>query len=184
MNLNKFTEKAQEAVLGAQQLAVEGNSPQVEPEHLLVALVEQSGGVVPSVLRKLNVEPQPLAKAFRDHLAKQPKAHGGAEPNDLASPASRLRRGAGRRQGHAGRVREHRASAAWDSERARQSGVARSVEAAPGHARQSARSAGGCSRQSARDRSESGEQVRGAGEVRPRSDRARAQGQARPGDRS
>src|SRR4029450_10597841 len=81
MNLNKFTEKAQEAVLAAQQLAVEGNNPQVEPEHLLVALVEQSGGVVPSVLRKLNVDPQPLAKALRDHLARQPRAHGGAEPS-------------------------------------------------------------------------------------------------------
>jgi ATP-dependent Clp protease ATP-binding subunit ClpB len=81
MNLNKFTEKAQEAVFGAQTLAVEGNHPQVEPEHLLVALIEQSGGVVPSVLRKLNVEPQPLARALRDYLGRQPKMHGGAEPN-------------------------------------------------------------------------------------------------------
>jgi ATP-dependent Clp protease ATP-binding subunit ClpB len=81
MNLNKFTEKAQEATLAAQQLAVEGNHPQVEPEHLLIALLEQAGGVVPSVLRKLNVDPQPLTKMLREHLAKQPRAHGGAEPN-------------------------------------------------------------------------------------------------------
>ncbi|MGH9387068.1 MAG: ATP-dependent chaperone ClpB [Vicinamibacterales bacterium] len=81
MNLNKFTEKAQEATLAAQQLAGEGNHPQVEPEHLLIALVEQAGGVVPSILRKLNVDPLPLAKTLRDHLARQPRAHGGAEPN-------------------------------------------------------------------------------------------------------
>jgi ATP-dependent Clp protease ATP-binding subunit ClpB len=80
MNLNKFTEKAQEAVLGAQQLAAENHHPQVEPEHLLVGLLEQAGGVVPSVLRKLNVDPQPLAKSIRDHLVRQPRAHGGAEP--------------------------------------------------------------------------------------------------------
>jgi ATP-dependent Clp protease ATP-binding subunit ClpB len=80
MNLNKFTEKAQEAVLGAQHLAAENQHPQVEPEHLLVALLEQPGGVVPSVMRKLSVDPQPLAKALRDHLARQPRAHGGAEP--------------------------------------------------------------------------------------------------------
>ena len=57
MNLNKFTEKAQEAVIAAPQLASEMNHAQVEPEHLLVTLAEQQGGVVPSVLRKLNVDP-------------------------------------------------------------------------------------------------------------------------------
>ncbi|MBY0494179.1 MAG: ATP-dependent chaperone ClpB [Cyanobacteria bacterium] len=81
MNLNKFTEKAQEAVVAAPQLASELSHAQVEPEHLLVTLSEQQGGVVPSVLRKLNVDPAELARAMRDHLAKQPKAHGGSEPH-------------------------------------------------------------------------------------------------------
>ena len=57
MNLNKFTEKAQEAVVAAPQLASEMSHAQVEPEHLLVTLAEQQGGVVPSVLRKLKVDP-------------------------------------------------------------------------------------------------------------------------------
>ena len=52
MNLNKFTEKAQEAVLGAQNLATDQHHSEVTPEHLLVALVEQSGGIVPSILQK------------------------------------------------------------------------------------------------------------------------------------
>src|SRR4029079_13060149 len=47
MNLNKFTEKAQEAVLASPQLASELNHAQVEPEHLLVSLLEQREGVVP-----------------------------------------------------------------------------------------------------------------------------------------
>jgi ATP-dependent Clp protease ATP-binding subunit ClpB len=81
MNLNKFTEKAQEAVVAAPQLASELSHAQVEPEHLLVTLAEQSGGVVPSLLRKINVDPADVAKAVREHLAKQPKAHGGSEPN-------------------------------------------------------------------------------------------------------
>ena len=80
MNLNKFTEKAQEAVVAAPQLASEMKQSQVDPEHLLVALAEQQGGVVPSVLRKINVDPADVAKAAREFLAKQPKAHGGAEP--------------------------------------------------------------------------------------------------------
>jgi ATP-dependent Clp protease ATP-binding subunit ClpB len=81
MNLNKFTEKAQEAVVAAPQLAQEMSHAQVEPEHLLVTLAEQQGGVVPSVLRKINVDPAEVAKAARDYLAKQPKAHGGSEPH-------------------------------------------------------------------------------------------------------
>ena len=80
MNLNKLTEKAQEAVVAAQALASELNHAQIEPEHLLVTLVEQQGGVVPTVLRKLGADPGDAAKAAREALARQPKTHGGAEP--------------------------------------------------------------------------------------------------------
>ena len=79
MNLNKFTEKAQEAIVAAPQLANELNHAQVEPEHLLVTLIEQAEGVVPTVLHKLNVEPAATAKALRDQLGRQAKAYGGAE---------------------------------------------------------------------------------------------------------
>ena len=65
MNLNKFTEKAQEAVLASQQLASELNHAQLEPEHLLVTLLEQPEGVVPTVLQKLNADPVGLARAGR-----------------------------------------------------------------------------------------------------------------------
>ena len=80
MNLNKFTEKAQEAIVAAPQLASEMSHAQVEPEHLLVTLSEQAGGVVPSVFRKMTIDPAQVATAMREHLGKQPKAHGGAEP--------------------------------------------------------------------------------------------------------
>ncbi len=88
MNLNKFTEKAQEAILASPQRASELNHAQVEPEHLLVALVEQQDGVVPSVLRKLNADPAKLAGALREYFAKQPKAYGGPEPG--FSPRMRI----------------------------------------------------------------------------------------------
>jgi ATP-dependent Clp protease ATP-binding subunit ClpB len=81
MNLNKFTEKAREAIIGSPQLASELNHAQVEPEHLLVTLLEQPEGVVPTVLQKLNADPQGLARALREQLQKQPKAYGGAEPH-------------------------------------------------------------------------------------------------------
>jgi ATP-dependent Clp protease ATP-binding subunit ClpA len=53
MNLDKFTQKAQEAVLEAQRLAGEYKHSQIEPEHLLAALVRQPEGVVPQVLARL-----------------------------------------------------------------------------------------------------------------------------------
>ncbi len=81
MNLNKFTEKAQEAVVAAPQLATEYKHAQMEPEHLLVALVEQENGVVPTVLRKMSVDPGQVGQAVRAHLGKQPQAHGGSEPH-------------------------------------------------------------------------------------------------------
>ena len=77
MNLNKYTEKAQEAVLGAQQLAEKLNHPQIEPEHLLVTLVEQADGVVPALLRKLQIEPTTVARDARQLVGQQPQVHGG-----------------------------------------------------------------------------------------------------------
>ncbi|HEV7663032.1 MAG TPA: ATP-dependent chaperone ClpB [Chloroflexota bacterium] len=62
MNLNKLTEKAQEAVVEAQQLAESRQHTQVEPEHLLAALVAQENGVVPAILDKLGVSPSQVSQ--------------------------------------------------------------------------------------------------------------------------
>jgi len=51
MNMNQLTEKAQEAVIAAQTLAGEMTHAEITPEHLLVTLIEQQGGIVPSILR-------------------------------------------------------------------------------------------------------------------------------------
>src|SRR5207247_2983529 len=80
MNINKYTEKAREAVAAAVELAREANNPQLEPEHLLVALVEQREGIVPELLRKMGVDPAAIARAARDLLKKLPQAYGGSQP--------------------------------------------------------------------------------------------------------
>src|SRR5262245_56224845 len=80
MDLNKYTQKAQEAVLAAQQLAEQSSHAQIEPEHLLAALVEQHEGVVPEVLRKMSADPAAIAKEARGLLAKIPQAYGGSQP--------------------------------------------------------------------------------------------------------
>jgi ATP-dependent Clp protease ATP-binding subunit ClpB len=76
MNLNKFTEKAQEAVMTAQNLATEFTHSEITPEHLLVALTEQQGGIVPSILRKMSLDPARVAADARKLLDTMPKAFG------------------------------------------------------------------------------------------------------------
>jgi ATP-dependent Clp protease ATP-binding subunit ClpB len=80
MNINKYTEKAREAVATALDLATQANNPNVEPEHLLVALLEQREGIVPELLRKTNVDPAALARSARDLLKRLSQAYGGAQP--------------------------------------------------------------------------------------------------------
>src|SRR3954464_14303268 len=80
MNINKYTEKAREAVAAAIELARTANNPQLAPEHLLVALTEQRDGIVPNLLRKMNADPAASARARRDLLARRPAGYGGAEP--------------------------------------------------------------------------------------------------------
>jgi ATP-dependent Clp protease ATP-binding subunit ClpB len=80
MNINKYTEKAREAVAAAVELAQQANNPQVEPEHLLVALLEQRDGIVPELVRKMNADPAQLARGSRELLKKISQAYGGAQP--------------------------------------------------------------------------------------------------------
>jgi ATP-dependent Clp protease ATP-binding subunit ClpB len=87
MTLNKFTEKAQEAVLDAQQRAEAAEHPQTEPEHLLAALLAQADGVAPSMIRKLGLDPRDVAEAAAAALSRVPQARGGSSP----APSSRLR---------------------------------------------------------------------------------------------
>ncbi len=87
MNINRLTEKAQEAVVTAQQVAERAGHPQIEPEHLLLTLIEQHEGVVPAVLQKLDVAPAALGAAARAALDRLPSATGGAPP----APSNRLR---------------------------------------------------------------------------------------------
>jgi ATP-dependent Clp protease ATP-binding subunit ClpB len=80
MNINKYTEKAREAVAAAIELAQQQNNPQLEPEHLLVALVDQRDGIVPELLRRMDADPAAILREAREFLKKLPSAYGGAQP--------------------------------------------------------------------------------------------------------
>src|SRR4030088_3436496 len=102
MNINKFTEKAQEAVLTAQQLAEQMSHAQIEPEHLLLALAEQSDGIVPEISKKMGVDPKPFAAALREDLSRLPQAYGGSSP----VMSSRFRRVTEEAQAEATRLKD------------------------------------------------------------------------------
>src|SRR5204862_6790648 len=80
MNINKYTEKAREAVAAAIELAQQHNNPELEPEHLLVTLAEQRDGIVPELLRKAGLDPAVIARGARELVAKLPSAYGGTQP--------------------------------------------------------------------------------------------------------
>lgn len=79
MNLNQYTQMAQEAILAAQELAEKQSHSQIEVEHLLLALLQQRDGVAPQVLRKLGVAPEALAQELDIELNRLPQAYGPAQ---------------------------------------------------------------------------------------------------------
>jgi ATP-dependent Clp protease ATP-binding subunit ClpB len=91
MNFQKYTEKAQEAVQAALALATEHNNTQIEPEHLLLALLEQEGGVIPAIVQKLNAPLRGLITQARADVERLPRLSGGpAEPRLSARTTAAL----------------------------------------------------------------------------------------------
>ncbi|MGZ4167769.1 MAG: ATP-dependent chaperone ClpB [Solirubrobacteraceae bacterium] len=78
MQPDRFTIKSQEALQAAQRLADERRNPQTTPEHLLAVLLEQEGGVVAPVLRKLGADPAAVRQSLSPRLDALPKLTAGA----------------------------------------------------------------------------------------------------------
>ena len=76
MNLNQYTEKAQEALLAAQSLAVEHGNSLIDPEHLLLALLTQDKGIVPPILTACDAVPSQLMSDITREIAAKPKVSG------------------------------------------------------------------------------------------------------------
>ncbi len=92
MQADKFTIKAQEAVAGAQRLAVSARNPEVAPPHLLAALLEQEDGFAPAALRKLSADVVAIAERTRAAIAELPTVGENAEPRPSEALTNVLRR--------------------------------------------------------------------------------------------
>ena len=85
MDLNKFTQKSQEAILGAQRLAEELNHQTIEPAHLLLALLIQEDGVAPAIVMKVAGGVQALREDVRRDLEGRPKVYGAGGGGPVAA---------------------------------------------------------------------------------------------------
>ncbi len=84
MDINKMTQKSQEALQAAQTLALKLGHVEVDGEHLLAALLEQEGGLVPRLLQRMEVPVENFAAALRQELEKRPSVSGpGAEAGKI-----------------------------------------------------------------------------------------------------
>ena len=72
MNFNTYTQKSLEAVQSARELAVQNGHQQLEQVHLLLALIRQEGGLIPQLLRKMDVTVESLEAAAQSELRKIP----------------------------------------------------------------------------------------------------------------
>jgi ATP-dependent Clp protease ATP-binding subunit ClpB len=89
MQLDKFTLKSQEAIQAAQQLAQAGGNQELQPEHLLKAILEQPEGVVVPVLQKMGVTPSVILNETNQLINGLPKVSGSGAGQTYASQAFR-----------------------------------------------------------------------------------------------
>ncbi len=90
MRLDKYTQKAQEAVLEAQSLAQKMTHPTTEPEHLLFALMEQEGGVVPSIIKRIGSDSRLIMDSLEQALGTMSRASGLSVKVDLGRDLIRI----------------------------------------------------------------------------------------------
>jgi ATP-dependent Clp protease ATP-binding subunit ClpB len=87
MDLKKYTNKAQEALIGSQSIAVELGHPEIDPLHILIALLQQADGVVPQVVTKIGARPLALLAELEQQLNDRPRVSG-SNTNPVINRAS------------------------------------------------------------------------------------------------
>ncbi|MEO1668751.1 MAG: ATP-dependent chaperone ClpB [Chloroflexota bacterium] len=76
MDLNKYTNKARNALIEAQSLASEHNNNTIESAHMMVALMEQDDGVVPAIINKIGANSAQLTQEMQQQIDRLPKVSG------------------------------------------------------------------------------------------------------------
>ena len=77
MNIEKYTQNAQAAIVEGQRIAIENGNPSLEPEHINLALLQQSDGLIPRLLKYMEIDANSVEKAVSELVNKLPKVSGG-----------------------------------------------------------------------------------------------------------
>lgn len=96
MNLERFTKKAQEVVFKAQHLAMDFNHQNIEPAHLLLALLQQEDGVIPAIVTKVAGSALALQQDVTEDLQQRPKVYGSNTQVSISRPAAEILKAAER----------------------------------------------------------------------------------------
>ena len=76
MNYDKYTVKSREAIASAQELTIKSKHHEMRPAHLLLALLIQEGGLVPSLFKKIGIDTTSLEQAVQNELQSYPAVDG------------------------------------------------------------------------------------------------------------
>ncbi|MDE2722174.1 MAG: type VI secretion system ATPase TssH, partial [Gemmatimonadota bacterium] len=106
MDMNKLTQKSQEAVQQAQAIALRYGHQEVDGEHLLAALVAQEDGLVPRILVRMQVDGDVLKSEVEKELARQPKISGPGVEQDKIYVTQRFQKLFLSAQGEAERLKD------------------------------------------------------------------------------
>ena len=90
MNAQNFTQKTIEAVQTAQSMAQENRNSYITPEHLLYALVDQDGGLIPTLFKRMGVDCDALLSELDGQIAALPKVGGDSSEVYMSSELSRV----------------------------------------------------------------------------------------------
>jgi ATP-dependent Clp protease ATP-binding subunit ClpB len=83
MDINRFTQKAQEALGAAQSMAAQYGHQQVDVEHLLASLLEQEGGLASAIFAKADVDPQSFKRRVEQALERLPRVSGASGADQI-----------------------------------------------------------------------------------------------------
>ena len=177
MDINRLTEKTQEALQAAQSEALRRSNQQVDVEHLLAALLSQEGGLAASILKRAGANVETLNARLDQDLDRLPKVSGAYRPPDQIYVTPRLNKLFTKAEDEAKHLKddfisvEHFLLAAVDDSKAFKNSASPATASCRPCAKFAAASAS-----PAKSRSH----LRGPGKVWPRSDEKRRSRQARP----
>src|SRR5689334_45772 len=80
MRMDRLTNKSQEMLRAAVDSATRRGNPELIPEHLLLALLEQGDSVGAALVQRAGADPKTLGKALLERIEKLPRVSGGSEP--------------------------------------------------------------------------------------------------------